>query len=98
MLPIKVAAAIILITLLSLSAEARKYTNSLTLPIFRREGAWMFLDLMHIDPGSMTINFALKFVSNSPKPNSLYEFDLVAIPASVWDLSRAKKCDRNGLS
>ena len=98
MLPSKVFTTIILITFLLITAEARRYTNSLTLPIFRREGAWMFLDRMHIDPGSMTINFGLKFVSNSPKPNSLYEFDLVAIPASVWDLSRLKKCDRNGLS
>jgi|688.fasta_scaffold177066_2 hypothetical protein len=98
MLPIKVFMAIILITLLSIVAEARKYTNSLSLPIFRREGAWMFLDRMHIDPGSMTINFGLKFVSNSPKPNSLYEFDLVAIPSSIWDLTRLKKCDRNGFS
>lgn len=98
MLPIKVSTTIILITLLFITAEARKYTNSLTLPVFRREGAWLFLDRMHIDPGFMSINFGLKFVSNNPKPNSLYEFDLVAIPASVWDLSRVKKCDRNGLS
>ncbi len=98
MLPGKAFLALTLITLLSATAAARRYTNSLTLPVFRREGAWMFLDRMHIDPGSMSISFALKFISSTPKPNSLYEFDLIALPSSIWDLSRLKKCDRNGLS
>lgn len=58
----------------------------------------MFLDRMHLEPGSMKLHVELKLTANTYKENSLYEFEVVAIPQSVWPISVANKCDREKFS
>ena len=46
----------------------------------------------------MKLHVDLKFAANTYKENSLYEFEVVAIPQSVWSLSVANKCERDKFS
>lgn len=46
----------------------------------------------------MKLHVELKLTANTYKENSLYEFEVVAIPQSVWPISVANKCDREKFS
>lgn len=64
--------------------ETKRYINSFTIPFFRRENCWTFIDRLHVDPGHMTVNCEVKFTSANYKAGSQYNLQVVAIPSSIW--------------
>ena len=58
----------------------------------RREGAWIFLDRMHVTRGTMRINLTLSLQAMYYKQES-YDLEVAVVPHSIWELESEIKCN-----
>lgn len=79
--------SIVLLTLLISQAETRKYSNSINLFTFRREGSFAFIDRIHLDPGNMHISAQLRLNLNHIKAGAAYTLHIAAVPDPIWPKS-----------
>lgn len=48
------------------------FSSTYGIPFMRREGGWMFLERMHLEPGALRLHLQLKLLATNYKENSLY--------------------------
>ena len=83
--------AIVVCGWLLVLSESKVFSNAYNIHNFRRNEGWMYIGRMNLNPGKVIISLSMSVAMHEEEKEE-YNFEMVAVPNSLWSAELENKC------